>query len=117
MAVDCSKDVRPRGIRAQTELCIQCEELKCVVMVGANGRGARSKIADRSAAILGLYCPVSHHGSGGNSFGEPGSGPRNVKSHPVKNVGGLLLQRGIRIMRDQNEADRIRWNVSPLQRG
>src|ERR1700688_1543172 len=117
MAVDCSQDVRARGIRAQAELCIQSKEFKRVVMIRAHSSGARSKKADRSATILSLYGSVSQLSSCGNAFGKPASRPGDVESHPVKNVAYFLIHRDIGIMGDQNETDRIRWYVGPLQLG
>src|SRR5450759_2190266 len=117
MAVDWSQDVRARGIRTQAELCIKSKKLKRVVMIRAYSRGARSKKADRSAAILGLYGSVGQLSSCGHAFGNAASGPGDVEGHPVKNVAYFLIQRDIGIMRDQNETDRIRWNIRPLQLG
>ena len=86
-------------------------------MIWAYSRGARSKITDSSAAILSLYGSVGQLRIGGHAFGKPASGPGDVEGHPVENVAYFLVQRDIRVMGDQNEADRIRRNVGPLKLG
>ena len=86
-------------------------------MIWANRRGARSEIADGPATILGLNCSVCELGGRRNASRKAGRRARNIKSHPMEDIADFFVDCDVRIMRDQNEADRIRRNVGPLQFG
>jgi hypothetical protein len=58
VAIDRFQDIRPRSVGTKIEFRIESKKFKCVVVMRARGRCARSHIAHAAPAILRLNCAI-----------------------------------------------------------